>query len=80
MFAIQFALILCNCISMIPAVPAIINSVDSDKFHTTTATFFNTMPLAADLPLLSHPAFEHLLAQPKTDRYCQGPVSGREWS
>ena len=52
MFAIQYALIICNAVSCLPALPAIIHAVDSDKFHTGMEKFFATMPNAQDQPLL----------------------------
>ena len=51
-FAIQYGLIISNCISCIPAVPFIIQPVDSDKFHEALSAFFYVMPAASDLPLL----------------------------
>jgi len=54
MFAIQWALIVCNVISCLPAIPAFIYHVDSDKFHESVSAFFNEggMPSAKDQPVI----------------------------
>lgn len=54
MFAIQWALVVCNCISCIPAIPAFLYKVDSDKFHVSVAAFFGEggMPLEKDQPII----------------------------
>lgn len=54
MFAIQWALVVCNTISLAPAIPAFIYKVDSDKFHTSVSAFFNDggLPPEKDQPII----------------------------
>jgi len=52
MFAIEWALIVCNVISTLTTLPAMIFGVDSEKYHAYTERFFDKMPSAQDLPLL----------------------------
>lgn len=54
MFAIQWALIVCNVISCIPGIPAFIYAVDSEKFHASVSAFFaeGAMPLEKDQPII----------------------------
>lgn len=54
MFAIQWALIVCNAISCLPAIPAFIYKIDSDKFHDSVSAFFaeGGMPSAKDQPVI----------------------------
>lgn len=54
MFAIQWALVVCNLISCIPAIPAFIYNVRTDKFDEATKAFFSgydTIP-SKDLPII----------------------------
>jgi hypothetical protein len=52
MFAIQWALIVCNVISCLPGIPAYIYGVKSEKFHAAVERFFETMPLEVDQPII----------------------------
>ena len=52
MFAISYALIICNVLSCIPSLPAVIFTVDGDKFHASMVRFFDKMPNEMDQPLL----------------------------
>lgn len=52
MFAISYALIICNVLSCIPSLPAVIFPVDGDKFHASMVRFFDKMPNEMDQPLL----------------------------
>ena len=53
MFAIGWALVVSNVISCIPTIPAIVFPVNSEKFESYAAKFFDKMPSAQDLPLLN---------------------------
>lgn len=52
MFAISYALIICNLISCIPSLPAVLFPVDGAKFNETMERFFEKMPNEMDQPLL----------------------------
>jgi len=53
MFAIQWALVICNVVSCLPAIPAFIYPIDSEKFHDAVGRFFDgSMPLEKDQPII----------------------------
>lgn len=52
MFAIQWALLVCNIISSLTVIPPVIFDVKSEKFHESIGRFFDKMPSDQDMPLL----------------------------
>jgi len=54
MFAIQWALVVCNIISCLPAIPSFIFKIDSDKYHGAVSAFFNEGVMAT-IPEKDHP-------------------------
>lgn len=52
LFAIQWALIVCNILSSITALPGVLYAVDSDQFHAAMERFFDKMPNPSDQKLL----------------------------
>ena len=52
LFAIQWALVVCNVISSLTAIPGVVFGVETDQFHSSMERFFDRMPAASDQKLL----------------------------